>query len=261
VLAFVVLTFALSWILWFAAGIASPGGPNTPLFLLGVFSPGIVAIGLTAVSGGRTAVTTLLRRLVDWDQPARWYLFAAGYMVAVKLTAAFIHRLAFGAWPAFGQGNLLLMFAGAFFSAAIGSQAGEELGWRGYLLPRLAERLGLGSAGVLVGVIWAMWHLPLFFATAGDTSGQSFPLYLLQVTALSVTMTWLFANTRGSLLPVMLLHAAVNNTKDIVPSMEAGATNPWALSHSSIAWISVTVMWVLAAYFLHAMRGRPAKQR
>src|SRR5688572_10792887 len=255
-LAYVVLTVALSWSLWFASGATSPSGPNTPIFLLGVFSPGIVALGLTAFAGGRDAVVALLRRLIDWEVPVRWYVFAAGYMLAIKLTAALVHRVAFGAWPAFGQEPFVLMIAATAASTMLGGQAGEELGWRGYALPRLADRFGLGPASVLLGVIWALWHLPLFFAPVGDTFGQSFPLYLLQVVAMSVTMAWLYSNTRGSLLPVMLLHAAVNNTKDIVPSVEAGATNPWALSHSSIAWVTLALMWLCAAYFLSRMRGK-----
>jgi uncharacterized protein len=146
------------------------------------------------------------------------------------------------------------MIAAAFASTMMGGQAGEELGWRGYALPRLAARFGLGPASVVLGVIWALWHLPLFFAPVGDTFGQSFPLYLLQVVAMSVTMAWVYSHTRGSLLPVMLLHAAVNNTKDIVPSVDTGATNPWALSQSSIAWITVALLWVGAVYFLIRMR-------
>jgi hypothetical protein len=68
-------------------------------------------------------------------------------------------------------------------------------------------------------------------------------------------MAWLYSNTRGSLLPVMLLHAGVNNTKDIVPSAESGATNAWALSHSLPAWMTVGALWLCAGYFLFRMRG------
>ncbi len=133
-------------------------------------------------------------------------------------------------------------------------QAGEEIGWRGYALPRLSARVGLAPASVILGVIWASWHLPLFLVPAADTFGQSFPLYLLQVTALSVAVAWLYWRTGGSLLLVMLLHAAVNNTKDIVPSAVPGATNPFALSPSLVAWITVALLWVAAAYFLARMR-------
>jgi len=133
-------------------------------------------------------------------------------------------------------------------------QAGEEIGWRGYALPRLTERFGLAQASVILGVIWATWHLPIFFFPVGDLLGQSFPMYLLQVTALSVTMAWLYWRTGGSLLLVMLFHAAVNNLKDIVPSGTPGATNPLVLNASLVGWLTVLLLWIGAAYFLFQMR-------
>jgi membrane protease YdiL (CAAX protease family) len=97
--------------------------------------------------------------------------------------------------------------------------------------------------------------LPLFFNPAGgDTYGQSFPLYLLQVTAVSVAMAWLYWRTGGSLLLVMLFHAAVNNTKDIVPSAVPGATNPVSLNASLVGWLTVALLWICAASFLVRMR-------
>lgn len=104
-------------------------------------------------------------------------------------------------------------------------------------------------------MICATWHLPLFFFPASDTLGQSFPLYLLQVTAVSVAMAWLYWRTGGSLLPVMLLHAAVNNLKDIVPSATSGATNPFGLNASPVGWLTVALLWIGAAYFIVNMRG------
>ncbi len=137
-------------------------------------------------------------------------------------------------------------------------QAGEEVGWRGYALPRLAARFGLARASVLLGIIWAAWHLPLFYISGTDTTGQSFPLYLLGVTALSVAIAWLYARTNGSLLLTMLMHAAVNNT-NIVSSFDQNATNPFALSTSLVAWIFTGLLWACAAYFLVQMHRAPLK--
>lgn len=137
-------------------------------------------------------------------------------------------------------------------------QAGEEIGWRGYALPRLAARFGLGPASILLGLIWAFWHIPQFFIREADTYGQSFIVYALQVTALSVAMTWLYARTDGSLLLVMLMHSAVNNAKDIVPSAVPGATNTFGVSASLVAWLTVTLLWICAAYFLARMRRMPS---
>lgn len=253
------LTFLVAWTFWFASGLGSPGGPHGALLLLGTFSPGLVAIGLTLRAQGTPGAARLLRRLFDWQVPVRWYVFAVVYLAGIKLTVAVVHRVGWGDWPAFGATPWYLMLMATLVSALLGGQAGEEVGWRGYALPRLAERFGFGASSVLLGVVWATWHLPLFYFPGGDTYGQSFPLYLLQVTALSVTMAWMYLRTGGSLVPVMLFHAAVNNTKDIVPSAELGVSNMWALSRAPVAWLTVVLLWIGAGYCLVRMRAHRSR--
>ena len=148
------------------------------------------------------------------------------------------------------------MLGATFLSTSV--QAGEEIGWRGYALPGLARHMGLGASSIVLGVIWACWHLPFFFVPTADTYHQSFPIYLLQVTALSVAMAWLYWRTNGSLLLVMLMHAAVNNTKDIVPSGAIAAASPFTLDATPISWISATLLCASAVYFLFSMRSADA---
>jgi membrane protease YdiL (CAAX protease family) len=250
--AFFVLTFAFTWLAWIAA-FALDGPLRNAVFLLGVFGPAIVALLLTARSGGGGAVRSLLRRMGRFRVAAGWYVFAVGYLIATKLFAAVVLRLATGTWPKFGDEPWWLMALGTVFSTL--PQAGEEIGWRGYALPRLAERCGLGPASLVVGVLWAAWHLPLFFLPQADSYGQSFPVYLLHVTATSVAMAFLYWRTGGSLLLVMLMHAAVNNTTGIVPAAVPGASNPLSFQGSSVAWLTVIASWAIAAVLLWRMRG------
>ena len=256
---FFLLTFALTWTAWLApAALAAPGsagffGLGGPVFLLGVFAPAFVALALTAYGEGRVGVARLLARIGRWQVGARLYLFAIGYMAATKLLAALIHRIAMGTWPAFGHTPLPLMLGAILVS--IWAQAGEEVGWRGYALPRLATHLGVGGASVLLGVIWALWHLPLFFLQGSGSDGQSFPIYLLHVTALSVAMSWLYWKSEGSLLLVMLMHASVNNTTGIVPAAMPIAVDPLSFEGSLVAWVTVGVSSLVAALLLFRMRG------
>src|SRR2546426_2781896 len=183
---------------------------------------------------------------------ARCYLFAIGYLPAIKVTVAIVHRVITGSWPRFGDEPWYLIVAAIVISTPV--QAGEEIGWRGYALPRLAVRVGLARASLLLGLIWACWHLPLFFIPGVDNYGQSFPIFVLGVIALSVAIAWLYANTSGSLLLTMLMHSAVNQTVGIVPSAVANAANPFALSPSRVAWLTNAVLWITAGYFLARMR-------
>lgn len=250
--AFFSITYAVTWACFISvAAMPIPAPYRGLIVLLGAFAPSLVALCLTARDEGGAGVRTLLRGVVQWRVPAQWYLFAASYMAAIKLTVAVTHRAATGAWPRLGTVPWYVIPFAIIFSTPF--QAGEEIGWRGYALPRLAARFGLAGASLLLGLIWALWHLPQFFIREADTYGQSFFVFVLQVVALSVTIAWLWARTGRSLLLPMLLHAAVNNSKDIVPSAMPGATNPFGLNASVVGWLTIVGLWVGAAHFLLRM--------
>jgi hypothetical protein len=260
--AFFTLTFLASWAWWIVISPLAP--PSLPLqirellVLPGVFAPAIVAICLTARANGRAGVRDLLSGMFRWDVRAKWYVFAVGYVATAKLFAAVGYRLIRGEWPVFGLEPWYLLLAAVAFSTP--SQAGEEIGWRGYALPRLASRCGLGLGSMVLGVLWAAWHLPFFYLAGNDKSGQAFLPYLLGVTALSVVLAGLFWRTRGSLLLTMIMHSAANNTKDIVPSAAPKPGEPILLHATLVAWLSIVVLWAGAIAFLAWMArdGRAA---
>jgi membrane protease YdiL (CAAX protease family) len=252
-IAFFLITFAIAWACFIpvAANLIPYHSPQGgAVILIGVFAPSISALLLTARAEGRRGVRELVSGIGRWRVAGRWYVFAATYVIVVKLIVAVVHRVISGTWH-FGTLPLYVIPFAIAISTPV--QAGEELGWRGYALPRMALGMGLGPASVLLGVIWALWHLPLFFLRDADTYGQSFFHYTLQVAALSVTLAWLYAKTGRSLLLCMLLHAAVNNSKDIVPSVTPGAMNTFTLRASLVAWLTVAVLWVFAILFLARM--------
>src|SRR5437762_4833951 len=154
---FFILTFIGSW-LWFGAAaytlrcvgsgsneIASVGGL---LFIPGVIAPALVALALTARSEGRHGVFGLLQGIAKWRVGVRWYLFAIGYMAAIKFGAAVLCRIVVGAWPSFTSIPWYLMVLAVIISTPV--QAGEEIGWRAFALPRLAKRFGLSVASVVL---------------------------------------------------------------------------------------------------------------
>jgi membrane protease YdiL (CAAX protease family) len=243
VLAFLLLTFAITWATWLA-----PVPLGGPLFYVGLFAPALVAIGLTARSQGRAGVTQLLSGITRWDVDARWYLFAVSYMVVLKLTAAVIHRVVAGEWPPFGQGPWILMAVALLTSTWV--QAGEEIGWRGYALPRLTQSLGLGGASVVLGLIWAVWHLPLFFIPGSGSHGQPFLVYLLYVVSLSVVLAWVYWKTKRSLFLVMLMHASVNNTMGIVPGALPYPVTILSLEASVVTWATIGLSSAVAVVLL-----------
>jgi uncharacterized protein len=248
---FFAITFAVSWALWLLAAMVPANFPGrTALFLPGTVTPALAALWLTVSREKKTGARALLRRLVAWRVSPGWYVLALGYMAGIKLAAACIQRAITGEWPAFGSMPVVLLFLAALVSTPV--QAGEELGWRGYALPRMATAIGLRWSSVLLGVVWAAWHLPLFFIPGVDLAGQSFLVFMLDVTALSVAFSYLYERTNGSLLLVMLLHAAVNNTTGIVPA-SVEASGVFGMQASLMGWLTGLLLWITAAYFLWRM--------
>jgi uncharacterized protein len=260
VAAFFLLTFAMSWASWAAWAMLRDDRAVLAevAYYVGVFAPAIVGVAMTAWQDGRAGVDAVLRRLIKAQVPARFYLFALLYFVAVKAVVALAYRAITGNWPTLTSEPWILLVLGTLVS--IPAQAGEEIGWRGFALPRLGRRIGLGWASIIIGVLWGAWHLPFFFVAGVDKSGQSFPLYVLGVTALSVAFTWLYVRTGGSLLLTMILHSAVNNT-NFLHSIDPAATNPFAFGRSLVAWLTVGVLWIGAGYFLVRIRGERATVR
>jgi membrane protease YdiL (CAAX protease family) len=242
-----VLAYALSWWIWilYAFAIAFLG----PIFALGPF---LAAIIVTALTGGKTGVVGLLSRMVRWRVGLRWYAAALGLPVAVYLFAVSLNMLSgasastaqqFGSWylifPLFAY-SLLFPLSGAF---------GEELGWRGYALPRVQARLSALSAALIIGVIQTAWHLPLFMT---DRSTPPVPL-IVGYMGLGILATWVFNNTAGSVLMTMVLHASFNTNAAFFGEMFAGA------DLMRMSWL-LAALWCAAAVVVVIVCG-PAHSR
>jgi membrane protease YdiL (CAAX protease family) len=258
-LQFFLLAFALMWVCFFTVALA-PIPAGTPLgqllLILGAFAPSLAALLVTGRAEGGAGLRALLRGVIKWHVATRWYAFAASFTVIVKLTVAVVYRVAVGAWPRFGTDLWYMIPLAIVFSTPF--QMGEEIGWRGYALPRLAARFGLARASLLLGAVWGCWHLPQFFVRDADAYRQSFWVFVIGVTSLSVVFAWLWERTGRSLLLPMLLHSAWNNSKDIVPSGIAGGTATFGFHASLVSWLTLAILWVCAACFLLDMSRRRA---
>jgi len=222
--------------------------------VVGVFCPAVVAFGMTAGRVGNGGVRALLGKMFLADVGVRWYIFAVTYMVAIKLTVAVLFRIVMGQWPRFGTESIMLMLGGMLASTPV--QAGEEIGWRGFALPRLAARMGFARASLLLGIVWAGWHVPQFFLAGADTYRQSFPIWAIEVVAISVALAWLYSHTNGSLLLAIVMHSAINNTKDIVPAADPSPSGVMSLHASAVMYLTAICLWGAAAYFLARMPKR-----
>lgn len=186
------------------------------LFLLGGFVPSVVAIVLTRIREGTDGVKSLLRRCLQFRLGLRWYM-AVVIVVLLGGTGQLIINSLLG--NSFDL-SLYLRQLPSFLPLIIVGPLSEELGWRGYLLKKLQFEWNACLSSVFVGIVWAFWHLPLFFVIGTSQHELHLPFvgFLVGTIAVSITYTWLNNNTNNSIWAAILLHwlhtyvAQVNST-------------------------------------------------
>ena len=223
-ISFFVLAYALSWLAW-SPWFLSEAGTGLLPFDGGRFStllniaalvlgPTLSALIVTGVSEGREGVRRLLRRIVLWRVGFRWYAFVLLGIPAIVLVSAVVMPGALASFDASTVPSVLFLYvvAGLFFLFA-GGPFFEEIGWRGFALPRLQGLYGPLGGTLILGVLWALWHLPLFLIPTWDTphgSPLDVALYVVLAIGIAVVLTWVFNNTKGSVLMAILAHGSFN---------------------------------------------------
>jgi membrane protease YdiL (CAAX protease family) len=232
VVLFYALAFAISWLIEIPQAAAARGLIDVEipaaLGFVSPLAPMLAAIVLSARAGGRLGVGKLLRPLLRWQVAWYWYVVALLMFPILALLAVSISAVAGGGTPDFSNAYVrslsqlpsdltpwLLLPPFLLFSLL--ASAPEEVGWRGFALPRLQRRLGAIVASLVVGVMWGLWHLPLFFQPASAQSGISFPLFFAGTLVTSILFTWVFNGTGRSLLLVSLLHSSFNASNAFLP--------------------------------------------
>ncbi len=171
------------------------------------FGPSLAALVVAALGGG---LATLLARLGRVRVGARWYAVAFGLPIAVMGVAIALFVVLGGdvGAPVLGLGTLAALLGWWLLRTLAGGGLGEELGWRGFALPRLQARMGAVRASALLGVVWALWHLPLVFVSSSPLlQGAVLALF---IAPMAFVYTWLFNGTGGSVLLPVLLHGTQN---------------------------------------------------
>ncbi len=234
---FFVLAYLFTWLIWGtsilqAQGLLSFHIPSALVFWIGLT---LAAYLTAALSGGWPAVRDLLARLIRWRVGALWYAVALLLTPLLALLAILVSAL-FGAAPQIGAllpaaaipGQLLF---GIFFFTLT-----EETAWRGFALPRLQGRFNALAAGLILGALWALWHLPLWFIPASFQATLPYTGFFLLTVAQSVLFSWLFNHTHGSVLLAGLFHASADVA---IPYFGVLTSGP------GLFWIFILLSWAM----------------
>jgi membrane protease YdiL (CAAX protease family) len=245
------LVFILSWgvffILFGRNGLPVPADQKVWFAMVGLFGPSVAGLGLIGLVSGRAGFRELRSRLLRWKVSARWYAVA---LLTAPLSTAVV-LLAFGVFspdyiPSIftADGKAALILTGIFSGLLFGFF--EELGWTGCAIPQLRRRYSIVATGLIVGLIWGLWHLPLFWERDSFTGPLPLALLLARLfswlPAYRVLMVWVYDRTE-SLLVVMLMHVSLVFISVVINSpVTGGGQLTILLIRAAILWIFVAVV-------------------
>ena len=218
---FFLMAYTFSWILLIPSVLSAWGilpGDFTVMFVLHTFGPALAAIIMTGIVEGRAGLLSLRQRIRQWRAGWQWYLFSLVGIPALILFGIVVQPGALASFQGLTSRLLVsypLTFVAVWFG---GGPLGEEIGWRGFALPRMQPRFGPLWGTLLLGVLWTFWHLFEFLMpTQGGGPGTSlatflvnFSMFFLLVVAFAIILTWVFNHTRGSIFISITAHASVD---------------------------------------------------
>ena len=231
--AFFVLAYVLTWVLLapffylLSSGLHEPFPwwfwVLVPFAFIGGSGPSVAALIITARTQGREGLRRLLASLAAWRVPVPWYLFALGLPPAATALSVLIADGGLGTLRHFNAAAALQGLPFAYAVALPFGPLGEELGWRGYALPRLVDRFDVWKATLLLGLLWTFWHVPMMLFWPGasiptflEPSPFSVAVYLGQIMSGTALLTLLFLRTRGSVLLAVLGHLGLNTAESVL---------------------------------------------
>ena len=250
---FFLISFIISWAIWIPQAITTLGicksaiSVESPLNLIAVWGPGLAAIILSVLAESKGGIKKLFHPIKYWRVGIHWYIFVLFYPIGKWLAAYFTDTLLgqsyiLGSSPIqsfFDLPEQAIMIPVAVVSTFLNT-LGEEVGWRGFALPKLQVKYTAFVSTVIIGLFWGFWHIPMWIAQ-GYMDLSLFPVITktFSIVPLAIIFTWVYNSTKGSLLLVWLFHVSITITGYFVPSLPT--TNEEILS-----W-AVAIIIVIAA--------------
>lgn len=254
--AFFTLAYAIAWIAW---GVDKAlGGAAQGLITVGAFGPTVAALIVVGVTEGRGGIHAFLGRLRRWQLSGRLYAIALIGPALLALGAALLDTLAGGPAPSLArqvpagvpQAAIVPLLPIVFlFGLLFGGPLGGEPGWRGFALPRFLAGFGPWTASTIIGLVWGLWHIPLFEIPGTSQSALPLGAFVFWMIGLSYLSTRLYRASDGNLPLMILFHTAINFFAGllVLPTGTFLSTRPF-LFHLGLVWLACLVL-TLAARF------------
>lgn len=246
-----VIAFGITWIIEIGLGLSGVDmqtASGSVLLSLAVLGPATAAIGLTYLTRDKIVIHDYWQRITDIRRISpKWFLVILLLPAALFSLSALLDILMggkglnFGAQIAQFSANPIYLIIIAVFAPTF-----EEFGWRGYALDRLQKRWSALASSLILGVLWSLWHLPIFFipGTYQHSLGAgslAFWTYMISVIPLTILFTWIFNNTSRSTLSAILFHIVIDITAEVFSVTERAYT--YFIVLMIVASIAIVLKW------------------
>jgi len=252
-ISFFVMAILFSWIA-VTPLLVNPTLPKEPFMILGALAgPTFSAAIVIAVAEGKAGLGTFFRRYIQWRAGIVWWLIVLfGILIALNVVATVILGPSILAEFFKNLGLILPTYLIALIAGVILGPLWEEPGWRGFALPRLQEQYGPFVGSIILGVMWALWHAPGYL---GGWMESVFPALLVYCIGFSILATWIYNNTRGSILLMILLHsssnAAISVGAKVLPTNLSAGMHAFVFS----GWIPAIMVGIVVILILIFTKG------
>lgn len=270
-LQYIILTYAISWVIWIPGVVwwVGSGSEDFPLWLIvlaltGAYGPSIAALILTRRESGAPGMRKLLSSLAIWRVDLGWWGIALLCFPAILAGAIMLYHFTGGVLGRFEPGAWYLLVPVMLVTALPFGPLGEELGWRGYALPRLQKRHSALTSSLIIGIVWTFWHIPLFWVPGAalapweTVNVTSVATYMASTVGTAIIFTWLFNNSRGSVLLAIILHMTVNASGRILFSMYPELKED---DLSAIVALAIILKWLFVAALILIFGWRRLSRR
>ena len=242
-----------------------PEVPAVLLFVVSVYAgPALAAVVVTAAERGRAGLRAFFRRFIQWRAGLRWYLVVLlGYPLLYLLAAVLVQ----GAPPLEAVAARWTLLFTAYLPALLLNQGitqwGEEPGWRGFALPRLQALLGPVPGSLLLGLLHALWHLPVYIYRGGPVAlgpfdATEFAVFVALIAGTTIIWTWVYNNTGGSILLAVLLHSSFNAAMPLIDQVIPAYPDA-AIKALYVAYIAIPLLLVVVTRGRLSYRGLPSR--
>jgi membrane protease YdiL (CAAX protease family) len=252
---FFLLTFALNIVVTVTQLYILKIPQTKPIAILQVLTPTLSAVILSYLLGGWNEVRKLFSGFTRWRVHWFWYL-AAFMMTGFPLLIAIVYILLGNPIQGMNPDATVVSLLGLLGFTLLSGPLTEEAGWRGFALPRLQQRYSALASSLILGVLWAAWHIPFYFEPGYAANGMPLPIFMVVVTALAILFTWIYNNSGGSLLLTMLAHFFFNFSSAFLVQ-EFGLLPPMLLYIGGGGLMLMLIVWVVIYFGPKRLSRKP----